>query len=335
MSSEEEYPCGRTDQKVICSVDVPRLNSIKNIEISNFRIDGGNFGFIYPVTIKDGNKKENAILKVFKVNYSDLISREICNQQIAAGCGVSPLIYDYWFCKEKDKGAIIMEKAGNMTLEHFLDLKSSINIDSEHKLIDALQIVKAIFSLLGLIILLNYKANIFHNDLHLKNILVSVDENGFLTNLKIIDFGESRNFSDTMVLIKNQICDESNIDKVFSNIETSIKSIFADIMMVFSFFVDRYYKQNDEIKQNNGICKLIYDKFILERIYYNFYDSRATMWGMKIEELFNELENFQMEVEEFILDNFTFINEENINKFVIKHTSIPLNIKKIMRSHFN
>ena len=301
-----KHKCGYTDTLINnCPIQVKKLDPKKVIiEIignEDKAIDSGAKGSIFNLKLNDNN----AILKIFKSNHKDLISREICNQEVAAGHNISPHILDYWFCEEDPlKGAIIMENAGNMNFQDFIDQKSLIKIESKTDLIDALQIINAFLSLYFRLYVLNYIAKIFHRDLHLKNMMVSVDSNGFLEDLKIIDFGESEFSENIFSDIQKIISNTKDINEKNFLLGKFIKTIYADELMYVDFFVDRYIRKTQGLKPENHICELFYNKFIVEYIYNKFTNPTTSLWDIDTELIDNQIDAFRGDVSEFIEKNF-------------------------------
>jgi hypothetical protein len=339
----DDYKCGYTDQVAFCKKEIPkkRKNSYRIILGKN--IDRGANGTIDMINV-DGDDK---ILKITRSTHEDVFSLELCNQHIVSLEGLAPRIYDYWFCGDEEKkfvkkvnghGAVIMDYAGNITLKNFIDEKSQIRISTLNDIIDALQIYNALFCLYIYIYLLNYKLEIFHLDLHLSNIMVTVDNNRKLLDMKFIDFGNSRNFTDVKNALDENIINHQNESK-FVYIGQYFNTLMGDILMSMSFFKDRYVsKLESELQvQTNLISEVVFEFFVVKTVFNKIITPNLNPFGgFYNEDDFDEIESeFDITLDD-IVDNLKerypdIVNTDN-EDLIKGKVKIPKSIRRSIKN---
>lgn len=120
------------------------------------------------------------------INFLRKLKNEIIIQQMAARISVAPFIVDGFVCNNE---AIIVMKKVDMTVKDYArhlfnkGLTQSQVFEKIQKIED--EVVKHVKSL--------HEFDIFHDDLHIDNIMVNLKKNDSLDfdNVKIIDFGKS------------------------------------------------------------------------------------------------------------------------------------------------
>lgn len=336
------YKCGYTAEIAKCKKNIPKKEEGSYEIIINREMDSGANGIIYFVEI-DGIQK---ILKITKAVHKDIFFSELCHQHIVSLVNIAPKIYDYWVCGDEDKrfvneenghGVIIMDYAGNMTLNSFIDEKSQIQINNKKDLINSLQIYIALFCLYVYICLLNYKLEMFHLDLHLKNIMVLTSNEGELLDIKFIDFGNSRDYEFNKELLDNSIREKS--DSKFIYIGQYFNTLMADTLMVMDFFKDRYVSKKDSgfDFQTNIISNIVF-KFFVEKTIYNKIISPTTnpFWVLYDEDDYDIIEEDYGTTLYDIIDElkrqFPDIITDDNEDSIIKNIKFPSNIRKTIKS---
>lgn len=117
-------------------------------------------------------------------NFLQKVSKEIAMQSEFASLGLAPKILDAWMCNSE--ASIVMEKKDTNLVRLVQALVSQNKSQQEIlRTIDALQ--DATLALVKKA----HQNNLVHKDLHLKNVMVDVDEDLDWFNLKLVDFGKS------------------------------------------------------------------------------------------------------------------------------------------------
>ena len=150
------------------------------------------------------------------------IQNEVCLQNIAAIFTIAPPIVDYWLCEQTNTAVIVMEKGGTITLNRYLqqvmEILDTPDINNNDKLKQVCNLYFAYKLTIMKLIKLNHNY-ILHLDFHLENILVSLNENGDVIDVRIIDFGKSFRLD-----LKSQEAHEKMIEKIgaFQNIKCAM-----------------------------------------------------------------------------------------------------------------
>lgn len=151
------------------------------------KVDQGEDGYILQACCKD---KCKFIVKVIenrnqRSTFLSKVANEISIQNEFAGLGLAPKILDAWMCN--NEASIVMEKKDMNLVKYVSTLVQS-------GVIPETSILSTIDSLQSTLLQLVDKAhqnNLVHKDLHLKNVMVDVDDDLDWYNMKIIDFGKS------------------------------------------------------------------------------------------------------------------------------------------------
>ncbi len=158
-------------------------------------IGSGEYGSIYQLDEKRCIKFINVTHTLNNLKYVDFL-KEITMSTIAGSIGVAPKIYDTYVCvNDEDSscyGIIYMEYIQGMTLTNYLyKIHSKETKNKLRKLLEE-KIIKL------------HNAGIMHNDLHSDNVMVIVDDNGQLKDIKMIDFGFAQYIKDYVYLRNHQ-----------------------------------------------------------------------------------------------------------------------------------
>ncbi len=176
------------NELVKCLKDPSNLEKLKYIS-------SGEYGSIYKLDEKRCIKFINITNTISNLKYVDFL-KELKMSQIAGSINVGPKIYDSYVCiNDADStcyGIIYMEFIQGTTLSQYLYKYHSK--DKKIKLRKMLEekIVKL------------HNAGIMHNDLHSDNIMVILDNNEELKDVKIIDFGFAQYIKD-YVYLRNHV----------------------------------------------------------------------------------------------------------------------------------
>ena len=158
-------------------------------------IGSGEYGSIYKLDDKTCIKFINITQTLNNLKYVDFL-KEVNMSTIAGSIGVAPKIYDTYVCiNDEDStcyGIIYMEFIQGITLTNYLDkIHSQNNKNKLRKLLEE-KIIKL------------HTAGIMHNDLHSDNVMVILDSNDQLKDIKMIDFGFSQYIKDYVYLRNHQ-----------------------------------------------------------------------------------------------------------------------------------
>lgn len=158
-------------------------------------IGSGEYGSIYKLDDKTCIKFINITHTLNNLKYVDFL-KEVNMSTIAGSIGVAPKIYDTYVCiNDEDStcyGIIYMEFIQGITLTNYLDkIHTQNNKNKLRKLLEE-KIIKL------------HNAGIMHNDLHSDNVMVILDSNDQLKDIKMIDFGFSQYIKDYVYLRNHQ-----------------------------------------------------------------------------------------------------------------------------------
>jgi serine/threonine protein kinase len=191
--------CNTLDEPIECPLPINKKPS----EVSTWRLikklsSHGAEGEIYLGYLN--NPREVKIIKYVNIinlplpEAAQQIKNEVCLQNIAALFNIAPRIYDYWLCEERNTAVIVMDKGGDFTLANYLNqikLILDTPLDNNHKIKHVCNLYFAYKLIIMKLIKLNHNY-ILHLDLHLENILVSVNDDNNVIDVHIIDYGKSR-----------------------------------------------------------------------------------------------------------------------------------------------
>lgn len=311
--------CSDSNRITECESKVPRKEPHDWFHIEK-RLDSGASGVVYAAITKTGKR---IILKVFEGEIES-IDHEICYQHMASLNGVAPPILDYWWCGNKDKSAaIVMDYAGTMSLGDYFNTLADVEIDDIESLKYALQAYRAMISLHYKTLVLNYESKIFQLDMHLNNIFVTTDDDNYITDLKIIDYGKSVTWNDMMENYYPDICQGNDVSKKFNAIVNMNKALFVDLMMPTEFIVDRYVKHvNYDYNPVFQWLNLDYIQPLQQKLYL----SRAGFWKQGTAEGDSELlreENILQDLPDRLENTFDFINDDEAFDLAVYATTLP------------
>ena len=135
----------------------------------------------------------------------------------AAKIGISPNIYEIWFCK--DKTIFIMDIIRGQTLEDYL------SPENKHKTYkQKILILKKTFEALDIL----HQNFIIHGDAHLRNFMVKPDD-----EISIIDFGDSLQIKEDHFLL--------NSDNL---------TLTTDIIKTFNIYGKELLKESKKLSKN-------------------------------------------------------------------------------------
>lgn len=169
----------------------------KNININDILTDN------IQTTIYMGIYEEKNIIIKKSYLYSDdidIFNNEVNHQKLSHSLGYSPEIYDSWKCKNDEDYIIVMDYIKGKSYTSFFKLRN-YNI-----------VMKIFRKLLIMVLDLFLLHNISHGDLHTDNIIVNYENDKqkdkqkelYDLDVKIIDFGSSKNFKDKSLINKNK-----------------------------------------------------------------------------------------------------------------------------------
>ncbi len=264
--------CNWSHREVPCDIPPPKRKM--NTFVLKKVLDKGFYGVVYsafdPFTHKD------VVIKIFQGTKKE-IENEICFQHLASQIKVAPAILDYWFCgSDNDRALIAMDYGGNYNLNAYLHTISSVKIVDVPTLKLALQVYTAMFNLYRRTLLLNNIAKIFHLDLHLKNAMVTANEDLLMTGLKIIDYGKSVTWQEFQKLINEEICSKNPPDS-FNGVTIMYKNLYNDIMLPTEFYYDEFILEPSANPAMNWlfedfISQLRSDRYIIKRTGWSLQD---------------------------------------------------------------
>lgn len=286
--------CNRSFDNITCEPFLERYGD--NWKISPMKIDVGADGDIYIGENKSNPNKSYIIKYIRNSQNRKQINNEICYQQRSAEIDLSPKVIDAWFCdKSETTGVIVMDKAGNFNTKVYISILKKYKDQTKQNFIKFLNLVKVFI----LIIIKTYKMNtrgVFHNDLHLGNITIKIDDNWNPEDIFIIDFGKSESWKSMIdVLYKIPENDIVSMLDYTDKIQRTYKSLYADRNAPFLFL-------KELIDENMN--PILYDviNFILEKLYkeiiYKQYTGNFASWDMDLG--IQLIDNFPPEIEEFI-----------------------------------
>ncbi len=183
-------------------------------------------------------------IEYIKQEKDKIINNEICLQNIAADLNISPKIEDYWKCENSPNAVIIMEKVSELTLTKFLHdvLKSmdemGVGDTDISKIRKLYNVYIAIKFTIAKFIKLNHN-NIIQGDSHFNNVMVSLDGEGDVVNVHIIDYGKAKSIK--------QLSEEM-IEKVAEN---NRRGLFLDNTKIINSYNDFIHHDINELLYNN------------------------------------------------------------------------------------
>lgn len=315
--------CQKSLRTIECSLPIPREEGI-NFEIKEL-VDSGNYGKIFIASRKDG---DDIFVKIIYSNNSEAekeIKHEVCYQHRASQYNISPKIIDYWWCGDCRNNALIaMENAGNSSLEKYLLFLSEIIIKDITSLKNALQVYRVMLTLFHRTLIMNRTCGIIHNDMHLKNIMLTMNNrNHTFSSLKIIDFGKSEDLKDTEEILDELVCDKrKNVYKKFDSVMLMNKGLIVDVMMPLEFFSDMFIKRRQYKPSNppkNIIFEWFYEDFIIDRHRDMYILSQGKQWIPKdvddhIEDIIDGISG-GLEDEDR-LPSLSFLSEKDVGKII-------------------
>lgn len=309
LKSSIENLCSKSLENVKCdsffSFSGRDFDSKQYWEIID-KFSGGAEGDIYTVR----NDSGNLFLFKFIRNAKNRIrlKQEICYQNISFKLGLSPKVIDAWYCDQSQtKGALVMTKFGNFDLDTYLKLlqdKSEITFENW---IQILSLINIFLLVVAKTCILNSNG-IFHNDLHLGNILV--EEKDF--NVSIIDFGRSESWEETIDILFTQPTNKDSLEEYYDKIQRVYKSIYADRLSPFIFLKEKLQDNSNTLFSNVV-------EFILNNLYSDIHEKyeniRFASWELSIEDLssnlWNEFEDYFVQT----IQEYSFeMNENDIEK---------------------
>ena len=254
-----ENLCLRSEEEIKCLEEIPKKHT--NWFVIGKQLDAGAYGAIFSANTNNGI----VIVKVFSGSKQEII-HEICFQHLASLYKLAPVVLDYWICGDNDKKALlVMDYGGNTTLEAFIEDIAKTKISDKLSLTRSLQVYKAMINLYYLTLKLNMEVKIFHQDLHLRNVLLTVDKNGIITAMKIIDYGKSEHWSDFEDVINSKISQASLPDN-FNGIAHMYKMLYADLMAPLEFYYEKFLLKNDTTAEyKNPVVRWVYNDYIKDR----------------------------------------------------------------------
>jgi hypothetical protein len=202
---------------------------------------------------------------------------------------------------------LIMEFGGNITLENFLKEIASIEITDLSSLTRALQAYRAMLAFHYQTLVLNNKAKILHYDLHLANVLVTLEDD-FVTNVKIIDYGKSERCDDFIKNIKESVSKIKSSSQLFNEAAFIYNRTYEDILRpnniyTYLFIGDEY---PPDTPPNNPVMKWIHQDIIktIQRKSLRSIDD--------IEDHFNEFQIFiKMKLEDRLNKTYPHLVQDN------------------------
>jgi serine/threonine protein kinase len=295
--------CFPSDLKVPCHLELENRYEGK-WEIKELKVDSGASGDIYYGKSDRNGRIQNYIVKYIRNSEEDEISREICYQNLTSKYNISPKILDYWYCKGNKSAIIIMEKVGNMTLYSYLE-----HLSKSDNLYSTLGLIKIFYILLNKILLMN-DIGIFHFDMHLKNVMVLIN-NDEIKDVFIIDFGKAYNTKEIVFPLFTEFNDMVNyLDKI----QKAYKSTYVDRLGIFEFlFV--WLKDTTINPYLHKVIRFIEDKIYLELIYSNYTSLQKASWKLNLDDYIDILKE---DLNDFLKQYYTDKKVRNniINNFL-------------------
>ncbi len=196
---------------------------------------------------------------------SRYIHNEICLQNIAAYLNIAPKILDYWLCENTHTGVIVMEIAGNINLLRYMDqIRENLDdpvMEPAMKIQKLYNLYFACKLLIAKLMKLNHN-HIIHNDLHLENIFVTLNDEGNVTDVNIIDYGLATGLKDKLQRLTSKIRENIEAGKIIKNIGlfndfkeyalTDFTKIYSEIKRKITEFMVRYGESSGESFISNG-----------------------------------------------------------------------------------
>jgi len=150
------------------------------------KIDEGEDGYIVHACCGNDCK---FIVKVIenkhqRSNFIQKVAKEIAIQSEFASLGLAPKVLDAWMCNSE--ASIVMEKKDTNLVRYVQAL-----VSQNRPLQDILRTIDALQDATLLLVKKAHQNNLAHKDLHLKNVMVDVDDDLDWFNIKLVDFGKS------------------------------------------------------------------------------------------------------------------------------------------------
>lgn len=284
---------------------------IENLQIISL-IDSGTYGIIYiskGKTKKDLEEKEGILfIKKYSEKTKEKIINEVCLQILASSFNITPKVLDFWLCKETSlpTGMIIMEQAGNLSLEKFIyllniPLESKSKLASKNSLISTLSLIRAFHLLFLTTRILNQKSKIIHNDLHPGNVMLTLHtkEEGLhlVKKVSIIDFGTAQSIESIMSFGLEQIKKTEKNNDSFEYIDilqAESRHFNNDRFIIYELLKDKL-----DDYQNNEFLKPII-QFCMSQFYNPIVSIVISGKSYEIPSEFGDKEMLKEEVKEFI-----------------------------------
>lgn len=118
-------------------------------------------------------------------NFLSKVAKEIAMHEKFENIGLAPKLLDAWM--NNNEASLVIEKKDKSIKEYITECveSGSFKVSELLKTIDSIE--KRVLKLLNVA----HKKNLVHNDLHLDNIMLDVDQDMDWSNIKFIDFGKS------------------------------------------------------------------------------------------------------------------------------------------------
>lgn len=295
----QEFRCRRTDVLIQCPKEIPKTN-IDWIIIGE-QIGQGAGGAVF--TAEDPVTEKKYIAKMIISTTPAKLDEEICNQNLAAAQKIAPSVIDYWKCDPRSTskellealsetmgakfseniGILIMEQAGNITMERVIErFERNFDILDKDNFVEfSLKVIRSFYLLNRAIMKLHFTSQIFHNDLHLNNIMLELNEHT-VEKLSIIDYGTSdsgdkvaeKEFVEGYAHI---VClkEKQKNTQLFNLGVNLVKYLYKDYRSV-EYFSDKLIKEKPKNKTRK-FYKKVYKR--LHNLFFESYlDMRRMIW---------------------------------------------------------